>query len=155
MFCHGITFLLAIVPVTVISSTVRQASTDLVPYHPTYNGVVLFKNTFDGQLPAADYPKVNVSLPGVVSTLNRRDLVAVLSLHVLRICIPCVWLGMAVLQAHIGLAAYPSTSIHFLRSQYREVSSLQYYLSGLVGFMVVEMAANWGEITFLGHPCFY
>ena len=62
---------------------------------------------------------------------------------------------MAVLQAHIGLAAYPSTSIHFLRSQYREVSLLQYYLSGLVGFMVVEMAANWGEITFLGHPCLY
>lgn len=61
---------LAIVPVTVISSTTRQAPTDLVPYHPTYNGVVLFKNTFDGQLPAADYPKINVSSPGVIYALQ-------------------------------------------------------------------------------------
>lgn len=61
---------LAIVPVTVISPTTRQTSTDLVPFHPTYNGVVLFKNTFDGQLPAADYPKVNVSSPGVIYALE-------------------------------------------------------------------------------------
>jgi hypothetical protein len=40
-------------------TTARQAP-DGVPYHPTYNGVVLFKNTFDGKLPATDYPKVNV-----------------------------------------------------------------------------------------------
>ena len=62
---------------------------------------------------------------------------------------------MTVLHTHIGLAAYPSTSIYFLCSQYCEVSLLQYNLSGLVGFMVVEMAANWGKITFLGHPCLY
>ena len=41
------------------SSSARQASTD-VPYHPAYNGTVFFRNTFDGQLPASDYPKVNV-----------------------------------------------------------------------------------------------
>lgn len=49
----------AIVPVTVLSSK-RQSGTD-VEYHPSYNGIVLFKNTFNGQLPASDYPKVNVS----------------------------------------------------------------------------------------------
>ena len=46
---------------TVLSTGVkRQANTD-VPFHPSYKGTVLFKNTFDGQLPAGDYPKVNVS----------------------------------------------------------------------------------------------
>lgn len=53
----------AIVPVTVMTPTAaRQAPTD-VPFHPTYNGAVLFRNTFDGELPAGDYPKVNVSSP--------------------------------------------------------------------------------------------
>lgn len=50
----------AVVPVTVLSEK-RQLPTD-VPFHPSYNGVVLFKNTFNGELPAADYPKVNVRL---------------------------------------------------------------------------------------------
>ena len=39
-----------------------QAETD-TPSHPPYKGSVLFKDTFDGQLPATDYPKVNVSVP--------------------------------------------------------------------------------------------
>jgi hypothetical protein len=47
----------AIVPVTVLSS--RRAPTD-VPFHPKYHGTVLFKNAFNGMLPATDYPKVNV-----------------------------------------------------------------------------------------------
>ncbi|KAH7886133.1 protein PTM1 [Phlebopus sp. FC_14] len=54
-------YCVAIVPVTVITPTARQVSTD-VPYHPTYSGVVLFRNTFDGRLPATDYPKVNFYL---------------------------------------------------------------------------------------------
>ena len=54
----------AVVPLTVLSSdTVGTGggSTD-VPYHPKYQGSVLFKNKFDGQLPATDYPKVNFYL---------------------------------------------------------------------------------------------
>lgn len=54
-------YCVAIVPVTVLNPTARQAPTD-VPFHPTYNGVVLFRNTFDGMLPATDYPKVNFYL---------------------------------------------------------------------------------------------
>lgn len=50
---------LAVVPVTIQPLTSR-ADTD-VPYHPSYEGLALFKNTFEGQLPATDYPKVNVS----------------------------------------------------------------------------------------------
>lgn len=56
--CHP-----AIVPVTVINNNnnnaPRQASTD-VPFHPRYTGSVLFQNTFNGKLPATEYPKVNV-----------------------------------------------------------------------------------------------
>lgn len=47
------------VPVTV-QGDLRRAVAD-VPYHPSYTGSVLFRNTFDGQLPATDYPKVHVS----------------------------------------------------------------------------------------------
>ncbi|KAI6012488.1 lung seven transmembrane receptor-domain-containing protein [Pisolithus orientalis] len=54
-------YCVAIVPVTIIPPTTRQVSSD-TPSHPTYSGVVLFQNTFDGQLPAADYPKVNFYL---------------------------------------------------------------------------------------------
>ncbi|KAG5220058.1 lung seven transmembrane receptor-domain-containing protein [Salix suchowensis] len=32
-----------------------------VPFHPVYEGTILFHNTFEGKLPATDYPKVNVS----------------------------------------------------------------------------------------------
>jgi len=54
----------ALVPVTILSSDTvgkRQGPTD-VPFHPKYDGTVLFKNKFDGQLPATDYPKVNFYL---------------------------------------------------------------------------------------------
>lgn len=57
----------AVVPVTVQSSLAR-ATTD-VPYHPSYRGLVLFKNSFDGKLPASDYPKVTVSI--TISCLSR------------------------------------------------------------------------------------
>ena len=49
----------AIVPLTVESSSKRQGSGSP---HPGYHGTILFQNTFDGKLPATDYPKVNVSL---------------------------------------------------------------------------------------------
>lgn len=54
-------YCVAIVPVTVLpeesSVAERQADTD-VSFHPSYSGVILFKNTFNGNLPASDYPKV-------------------------------------------------------------------------------------------------
>lgn len=56
--------LAAVVPLTVLSSDVVGAGRDStdVPFHPKYHGTVLFKNKFDGQLPATDYPKVNFYL---------------------------------------------------------------------------------------------
>lgn len=49
----------AIVPLTVDALNKRQ---DNSSPHPGYRATILFQNTFDGQLPATDYPKVNVSI---------------------------------------------------------------------------------------------
>jgi len=96
----------AIVPVTVMTPTVvRQASTD-VPFHPTYNGIVLFRNTFDGKLPATDYPKVDVSSPSYLRKHTCRHPV-VLSLHVFCICTLWFGLGVYLLQAPYGTPAHP------------------------------------------------
>lgn len=82
-------------PVTVLNPAVRQAPTD-VPSHPTYNGVVLFRNTFDGQLPATDYPKVNVSRKrGLLPSLSSQH--SVLPRHVPCICHRRLCVGMALL----------------------------------------------------------
>ena len=54
----------AVVPLTAVDpDTVGtgDGSTD-VPFHPKYQGSILFKNKFDGELPATDYPKVNFYL---------------------------------------------------------------------------------------------
>jgi hypothetical protein len=59
------TFIIAVVPVTVVSNSTTD-STD-VPFHPTYSGKILFQNVFKGELPATDYPKVNVSHITLVS----------------------------------------------------------------------------------------
>jgi hypothetical protein len=55
-------YCVAIVPLTVMDMrrSDARASTD-VPTHPKYTGTILFRNTFNGQLSAAEYPKVNVS----------------------------------------------------------------------------------------------
>ncbi|KAJ3573040.1 hypothetical protein NP233_g2678 [Leucocoprinus birnbaumii] len=49
--------ILAILPIS-SSFSGRQAPTD-VEFHPDYEGNILFQNTFNGQLEAMDYPKVN------------------------------------------------------------------------------------------------
>lgn len=54
------TFLQAVIPITVQSPSTRRASTGAL-LHPSYEGSVLFRNTFNGLLPATDYPKVNVN----------------------------------------------------------------------------------------------
>jgi hypothetical protein len=61
-------YCVAIVPLTVMDMGQRsivRTETD-VPNHPSYTGIVLFRNAFNGYLSAAEYPKVNV---GSVSIL--------------------------------------------------------------------------------------
>ncbi|KAF8846021.1 hypothetical protein BDN67DRAFT_1018676 [Paxillus ammoniavirescens] len=98
----------SIVPVTVMSPTTARQAPDGVPYHPTYNGVVLFRNTFEGKLPATDYPKVNFYL--------------------------------AMFFAYM---IFGSAWAYFCYKHVTELLPIQYYLSSLIGFLVIEMVANW------------
>jgi hypothetical protein len=50
---------LGIVPVTLVNSR-SDIPEDRDNTHAEYSGMVLFRNTFDGELPAVEYPKVNV-----------------------------------------------------------------------------------------------
>lgn len=113
---------MAIVPVTVLSSDSsessklmhgRQTNTD-VPFHPSYHGTILFKNKFNGQLPASDYPKVNFYL--------------------------VMLLAYAALAAAWGWLCYKHKE---------EILPLQYYLSSLVGLLVIEMMANFAYYRYL------
>ncbi|TFK56672.1 protein PTM1 [Heliocybe sulcata] len=104
-------YCVAMVPVTVLSSS--DDTTD-VPYHPTYNGLVFFQNTFSGKLPATDYPKVNFYL--------------------------AMFLIYTILAAAWGWLCY---------THIQDLLPIQYYLSGLVGFLVVEMLANFAYYRYL------
>ncbi|PFH54883.1 hypothetical protein AMATHDRAFT_78452 [Amanita thiersii Skay4041] len=106
-------YCVAVVPVTVQTSTTQRADTD-VSYHSVYRGSVLFRNTFDGKLAATDYPKVNFYF--------------------------IIFLVYLALAATWGWLCYKH--IH-------ELLPIQYYLSGLVGLLVIEMVANWAYYRYL------
>ncbi|TFK36947.1 lung seven transmembrane receptor-domain-containing protein [Crucibulum laeve] len=106
-------YCVAVIPVTVQSSSTRRAETD-VPYHPSYKGVVLFQNKFKGQLPATDHPKVNFYF--------------------------VMFLVYAAFGTAWGWLCYKHIN---------ELLPIQYYLSGLVGLLVIEMVANWGYYRYL------
>lgn len=95
----------AIVPVTVMTPTATRKATTDVPFHPTYNGVVLFRNTFDGKLPAGDYPKVNVSSPSHLHNHTCRYSI-VLPPYVFRVCAIWLSLGVYLLQAPYGTSTH-------------------------------------------------
>ncbi|KAJ7040415.1 lung seven transmembrane receptor-domain-containing protein [Mycena alexandri] len=97
-------YCVAMVPVTVQ----RDES------HATYNGLVFFQNTFDGKLPATDYPKVNFYF--------------------------AMFLVYAAFGAAWGWMCYQH--VH-------ELLPIQYYLSGLVGLVIIEMVANWAYYRYL------
>ncbi|KAJ7705976.1 lung seven transmembrane receptor-domain-containing protein [Mycena rosella] len=82
--------------------------------HATYQGLVLFMNTFNGRLPAADYPKVNFYF--------------------------VMFLVYAVLGCAWGWLCYQHVN---------ELLPIQYYLSGLVGLVIIEMVANWAYYRYL------
>ncbi|KAE9400586.1 hypothetical protein BT96DRAFT_819116 [Gymnopus androsaceus JB14] len=104
-------YCVAIVPVTVQGSTIRQTSSDP---HPHYNGLIFFQNKFNGMLPATDYPKVNFYF--------------------------AMFIIYGVLAMYWGWLCYKNA---------QDLLPLQYYLSGLVGLLVIEMVANWGYYRYL------
>ncbi|KAJ3981195.1 lung seven transmembrane receptor-domain-containing protein [Lentinula detonsa] len=102
-------YCVAVVPVTVQSNMALQD--DL---HPHYNGLILFRNKFDGRLPATDYPKVNFYF--------------------------AMFIVYGFIAAYWGWLCY---------RHLQDLLPLQYYLSGLVGLLVIEMVANWGYYRYL------
>ncbi|KAF9056134.1 lung seven transmembrane receptor-domain-containing protein [Panaeolus papilionaceus] len=104
-------YCVAAIPVTVEFS--KRADSD-VQFHPSYRGTILFKNTFDGQLPAVDYPKV----------------LFYLSMFVLYTLFGLYW----------GWLCYQNM---------QDLLPIQYYLSGLLGLLVIEMCANWAYYRYL------
>ena len=106
-------YCVAIIPLTVMDQPKERLSerapTD-VPAHPTYAGTILFRNVFNGQLPAAEYPKVNFYL--------------------------ALTLAYVVFAGAWGYQCVRHMS---------DLLPIQYYVSMLAGFMVIEMLANWGE----------
>ncbi|GBE77694.1 hypothetical protein SCP_0105760 [Sparassis crispa] len=106
-------YCVAVVPVTVLSNSARQAPTD-VPFHPTYTGSVFFRNKFDGKLPATDYPKVNFYL-------------AMFIIYTV-LAVGWAWLCFKNLQ---------------------DLLPIQYYLSSLLGFLIIEMVADWAYYRYL------
>ena len=134
----------AIVPITVLNTPTTRAPTD-VPYHPTYNGTVLFRNTFDGKLSASDYPKVNVCVHSQFSALRCSSCYIVLLRNVLGVLSFGSRLGMALLPERARSASYPGqSSVPRLGVPAVRLTLPQYYLSGLLGFLIIEMLANWG-----------
>jgi hypothetical protein len=81
---------LAAIPVTVSHTVGARAETD-VPYHPSYKGTVLFQNVFHGQLPATDYPKVNVGFYLLFRTMIYHSLQFYFAMFLVYVIIGGVW----------------------------------------------------------------
>ncbi|KAI0375165.1 hypothetical protein BV20DRAFT_985525 [Pilatotrama ljubarskyi] len=107
-------YCVAIVPITVYPSSSPEDSSTDVPYHPTYTGTVFFRNTFDGKLPASDYPKVNFYF----------------AMFLIYSALAIAW----------GWLCYQNV---------QDLLPIQYYLSGLLGFLIIEMLANWAYYRYL------
>ncbi|KAF8581639.1 protein PTM1 [Ramaria rubella] len=104
-------YCVAIVPLTVDALSRRQGGT--TP-HPAYGGTILFQNTFDGKLPATDYPKVNFYF--------------------------AMFLAYSFLGGAWALLCYRHKE---------DLLPIQYYISGLVGFLVIENVASWAYYRYL------
>ncbi|KAL1748972.1 lung seven transmembrane receptor-domain-containing protein [Schizophyllum fasciatum] len=111
-------YCVAIVPISVQTSQsqieARQDDESDAPYHPSYKGTVLFRNKFDGKLPAADYPKVNFYF----------------AMFLVYVVFASVW----------GWLCYKHRT---------ELLPIQYYLSSLIGLIVIEMLASWAYYRYL------
>ena len=52
--------MVGIVPITLVDAKRSGVSTRQSTTHAEYSGVVEFHNVFEGELPAVEYPKINV-----------------------------------------------------------------------------------------------
>jgi hypothetical protein len=119
------------VPVTVLqtlsaSEASKRQSSDI---HPSYHGTVFFRNVFDGQLAATDYPKVNVRG-------SSNHLLSCLTIFVVLFChVPplfCIGgcLGLVVLQTRRRDSSH--TSKGHLEHLLSSLTGIDYYLVLLI-----------------------
>ncbi|WVQ74635.1 hypothetical protein IAR50_004236 [Cryptococcus sp. DSM 104548] len=105
-------YCVGIVPVTLVNSerdlSVREAN------HAEYSGVVLFRNTFEGELPAVEYPKISFYL----------------SLSIVYFLLGCGW-------------------AYFCSKHHRELLPMQYYISGTIVFLIIEMLAQFAYYRYI------
>ncbi|ORX36229.1 lung seven transmembrane receptor-domain-containing protein [Kockovaella imperatae] len=105
-------YCVGVVPVTLLNS--RDISSRQDATHAEYSGLVTFQNTFEGQLPAVEYPKINF------------------------------YLLLSVVYAALGLGWA------FLCIKHRnELLPMQYYISGMIVFLIIEMVANYGYYRYI------
>ncbi|KAJ9094999.1 hypothetical protein QFC21_005792 [Naganishia friedmannii] len=113
-------YCVGVVPVTLVNSRKRSALpvgpllTQRQAEHAEYAGSVLFRNTFKGELPAAEYPKIGFY--GFLSVLYIAGAIA--------------W----------GYLCFQNRS---------ELLPMQNYISGTIGFLVVEMIANFAYYRYI------
>ncbi|EAU92776.2 hypothetical protein CC1G_01821 [Coprinopsis cinerea okayama7 len=107
-------YCVAIVPLNEENQSPAAATGDATATHPPYRANILFKNVFEGQLPATDYPKVTFYF--------------------------AMFLAYSVIALLWGFLCY---------RHMQELLPIQYYLSGLVALLVVEMLANWVYYRYL------
>ncbi|ORY26066.1 lung seven transmembrane receptor-domain-containing protein [Naematelia encephala] len=82
--------------------------------HAEYSGLVLFRNNFEGELPAVEYPKINFYM----------------FLSVVYFALGCGWA--------------------FLCIKHRdELLPMQYYISGTIIFLIIEMLAQFGYYRYI------
>lgn len=92
-------------PVTLVNAKKRSAE------HAEYAGSVLFKNVFEGELPAAEYPKIGVSSFVKGFRLRADRVNAVLWILERRLCLVGCWMGLPVLPESKG------TTVSILRCE--------------------------------------
>lgn len=98
-------YCVGVIPVTLVTNDKRELE-ERKSVHAEYEGIVTFRNQFDGELPAVEYPKI--AFYGVLAIVY--VLLAV---------------GWGILCA----------------KHYQELLPMQYYISGTIVFLVIEMIA--------------
>nr|XP_019050058.1 major facilitator protein [Kwoniella bestiolae CBS 10118]OCF28988.1 major facilitator protein [Kwoniella bestiolae CBS 10118] len=108
-------YCVGIVPVTLVNARSDIAlESRQSPSHAEYSGLVLFKNTFEGELPAVEYPKINFYM----------------ALSFVYFVLGCGWAYLCV--QHL-----------------KELLPMQYYISGTIVFLVIEMLAQFAYYRYI------
>ena len=109
----------------------RQSAT-----HAEYSGIVTFHNTFDGELPAVEYPKINVRVTFAPSDNSSTCSSASSTLP-------------SVLDGRFSASNTVTRFCELKRMSIPDSRPMQYYISGTIGFLIIEMLANFAYYRYI------